>query len=384
MTAAPAREYLSAVTADTSFIEFLNSGLDAAAAHVADMTAAPPDEWEAWLGRQPEALTWHFCTALLERAHAALDRDPRHALALTTFVLAHAADVEVPADADFVRGRLQGRAWKEHGNALRTLVDNHAALEAFRRAADLFRADPLARVEQVAAERGVALVLADLGQPHEALAILRAGAEELRLHRDRPGVVRSQLYEGAVLYHLLRYEEAAAVWERALETANELGDEKTAARLHNNLGSCARLLQDRAASIRHLLHAQTFFETHGMVTERGRAAEGLAELVADAGDVERAIAEMEAVRSAWLGQGLEMDAAGVELDIMELLVLAGRGGEVSARVASLVERFADAGVVREAMRACALLQDDEAQRALTPEQKRSVAAAVKKVRDARA
>ena len=69
-----------------TFIEFLNSGLDAAEAHMAAMTAAPPDEWEAWLGRQPEALTWHFCTALLERAHAALDRDPRHALALTTFV----------------------------------------------------------------------------------------------------------------------------------------------------------------------------------------------------------------------------------------------------------------------------------------------------------
>ena len=356
----------------------LNEGRVAAEEHVAALLALSPASWDAWLADAPHARTWLFLEAILDVAYAALDDDLALALAATAFVLRHLDSTPVPPEAEDLFVLTRSRAWRERGNALRP-VDPRAALDAFETAASILEDVPPAEPEYVMAKRGAALILADRGQTEEALAIIRHSAGVLRRCNDIRGTVHSQLYEGVVLHNAGRHAEACAVWQDALRTAEEMDDEETASRLHNNLGHCARLMADASRSADHLSRARDLFEKYGMSTDALRALDGESELLADDGDIVRALAVMENVREGFAANGRVLDAAGAELDMLELHSLAHPGPEAYHRAAELVVLFSDAGVLREALRANALVQSKEAGTALSTSERSRLAAAVRRL-----
>ncbi len=340
----------------TAYIEWLSAGREAgeeaasALAHIAERS------WDAWFRDTPPARTPHTLEALLDRSHLLLTRDPRRALALTGFVLAHLDDVAFPPFTPLGPVMLRGRTWKERGNALLKMDDVRGALLAFETAAAIYATEPVAEPELATAFRGAALARHMLGESERALVLIREGIEVFAAHGEVREQEVSRLYEGVIHFDSGRYELAAEVFREALEDALAVGDAELVAQFHNNLGHCAELLQDREEARAHLTRALALFEEHDMVAERPRAILGLAQVLADDGLVARAIAELEEVQRTFLASGRHFQAAGTALDVVELLILTGNDDGIYDRVSEMVRTFAEAGVVREAMRALSFVR----------------------------
>jgi len=350
------------------YVEWQASGRERAPEITQAMLALDPAAWDGWFTATPAArdpLTLHH---LLETAHGDLDRDPPRALALTGFVLRHMSEVSAPPFAPLADALLRGSAWMERGNALYHTDDVRGALAAYVTAAGIFSSEPPLEIDLAAARRGEALARHTLGETETALSILGEALAVFEGARDRRGALRCRFYLGVIEFDLHRYERAAAIFSSALEEAAAIGDEDSVTRLHNNLGHCAELLQDRAAAIEHLTKALKLFEERGMTAERPRAILGLAHLLADDGLLERALVEMKAVQSALLASGRKLQAAATALDILEILTLAGDEERVYATAAELVVTFARAGLAREAMRALTFVRGEAARRTLRTEQ----------------
>ncbi|HEY0155773.1 MAG TPA: tetratricopeptide repeat protein [Thermoanaerobaculia bacterium] len=340
----------------TAYIEWLSAGREAGEQAASSLARLSERSWEAWFRDTPPARTPHTLEALLDAAHLLLTRDPRRALALTGFVLAHLDDVAFPPFALLGPVMLRGRTWKERGNALLKMDDVRNALIAFETAAAIYATEAAARPELAAATRGAALARHLLGESERALELIREGAEVFAAHGEVREQAVSRLYEGVIHFDSGRYENAARLFREALEHALAVGDAELVAQLHNNLGHCAELLQDREAARAHLTRALALFEEHDMVAERPRAILGLAQVLADEGLLARAIAELEEVQRMFLTSGRHLQAAGTALDIVELLILTGNEDGIYDRVSEMVRVFAEAGVVREAMRALSFVR----------------------------
>lgn len=348
-----------------SFVEWLESGRPAADALSAELLAIPEPRWDEWWRHTPAARTPQVVLRLLDAAYGELHRDPRRALALTTFILRHVDAIDIPPAFARPLGLLvRGRAWMEHGNALRA-TDLRGALAAFVKAAEIFGASPVMDVERAAARRGEALVRNQLGETGAALSIIREGVEIFDRTGDAANVTRSRIYEGIVLFESGRYEDAASAFLIALDEAAAADDTAAVAHIYNNLGQCAQMLRDRPTAIRHLSRALTLFQQHGMAAQIPIACVGLAHLLADQGNVKDAIEQLASARDLFVAAGKPLDAASTQLDMVEMLVLAGHESEAEAAASGLVERFERESVPREAMRALTFAGDAARERALT-------------------
>ena len=347
------------IAAIRAMIDALNAGHDENEQFVRGLLARAPEEWDAWLSEHPEAANVTALRWLIDEAESQEDRDPQLGLALTQFVLRHIDEVTVPPELRMMAPLLflRGDTWRVHASMLRYAGDLSGALHAYETAAALFRTDPLALPEIAAAECAAAYTRHQLGESGEPQRIIRARMQVFSDHNDAADLVRALMFDGAIDFDHRRYDAARATFERALPLAESLDNVTMITALHNNLGHCAQLLGDREAAAHHLTRALHLYERHGMTAAVPRALWGLAELAADEGFIDAAVAAMESIRGQLLASGMPLEAAVAQLDMVELLILANETGRFPALASDLVATFTAAGMKREALQALAFVQE---------------------------
>lgn len=345
------------IAAFQRMIDGLNAGFDENEQYVRELLARSPDEWDAWLATHPGAANLNAFRSLIDEALNLEDRDPQRGLALTRFVLRHVETLAVPPELAMALLFLRGDTWKVHGSLLRYAGDLSAALRAYETAAELFRSEPAAVPQLAAAECGAAYTRHQMGETGEPQRIIRARFQVFSDHNDIGDLVRARMHDAAIDFDHQRYESARASFEKALSLAESLGDARVVAALYNNVGHCAQLLGDREAAARHFTHALHLYELHGLDSARPRAVWGIAQLAADEGFVDAAVAAMETVRGQLLESGMPLEAAVAQLDMVEILVMANKTDRVASLASDLVATFTAAGMKREALQALAFVQE---------------------------
>jgi tetratricopeptide (TPR) repeat protein len=346
-------------------IEWLDEGRALAADVSRALAALPLQQWDAWLAENPRAIDLRVMNDLLDGAYLDLDRDVARTLAISEFVLRHVGSLAA-SDAAFMRAIVEGYAWRVNAAALRASGDYASGLAAYQRAAELLRQEPLAAPELAAAERSVAYTEFEMNaDAAPARAAMKRAAAELAAYGDAAGVALTLLYAGAVEFESDRYDAAMKTFQEAAELAEQIGNERLLAALLANLGQTAQMLGKPREAAHYLVRALDLYERHGMTACRSYAVWGLAQVLADEGDIDECQRQMTVVMDRFLEEQMPTQAAAAALDLVEVLVLREQSQRAAQLARGLVAIFSNAGLRREAMRALAFVGGRAEQGTLT-------------------
>jgi len=131
------------VEAIREFVDFLNESLYTGRASAGKLLELPPEQWEAWWSKLPEAQWYATLNALVEQAENRLDTDGSSALLLTELITRHVDAVVVPPNLEdsIVPAFLRLHAWKVHVCALRAAGRLEEMQQACETAAAIARAE---------------------------------------------------------------------------------------------------------------------------------------------------------------------------------------------------------------------------------------------------
>ena len=313
------------------------------------------------LARHPE-LQPGISLRLLAVVEDTAGRHPVRAHELSAVVLESAlSDMSLPHAS--MAPHLRSQAWTAHAAALRGIGRHVEALEAVAAAFDACRATPVNAWHIAAAEVVEAQILHDMGERAEALRLIRSAAEVILLHGAVERYVQVRMSEAQMHWEAGDRAAAADVWSTTAEEASQRRD----AELMTFLGKAIADFQLRhggagaAACLFEIAHDA--FDHAGLAQEAVRARRGVAEAAFARGRFHEAISEYYKVQALSLAAGNVLEAALASADIAELLLLAGREGEILPLAGFLVTTFDEEGqenvrqawiFVRELARAGAL------------------------------
>jgi tetratricopeptide (TPR) repeat protein len=309
----------------------------------------PAPQLGAELERHPE-LRLGLVQQLLTVAENASERYPRRAYELTAVVVEH-ADIDVPPSLAPVVRHVRGRIWTVYASALRGIGRHAAAREAIANALALGR-EGLGSVWDIAAAEVVeAQILHEQGELEAALTRIRRAAAGILLHGDRARYVQVRMLECWMHWDAGHPAAAADVWRRIAAEASQRHDPVLLAQLETGIGIFELRHGTPEAAAGHFTAAHHAFETAGLTPEAIRARRNLAEALVARNRFHEAISEYYKVQALLLANGEVLDAAVASAEILELLLLAGREGEVLPLAERLVRTFTDAGMQLHALQA---------------------------------
>jgi tetratricopeptide (TPR) repeat protein len=336
-------------------VTFLNQENAATAPVVGLLLERPIAEWRQIARECARQFTFGVLDHLLDVSHEDLDRNASRSLALSRLVVRYSRRIHVPDSASLLVPFLQGRAWKEYGNALYTMGYFPDAYRAASRAVKIFGRESALLVERTAALMLQGMTAHRLERTAEATSILReCSATFLRLGEERRSL-QVAIMEAALLYDANEVAAARGAFLVARATAERLGEQRELARVLNNLGQCDVRLGDVDAATRHLRAALDLFEQEGMTAERQRVFWILARIQREHGRIQDAVAQFLQVRRELVSRGMMIDAALAGLDLVELLAATGEHDLVKQEAETLVRVFTAAGMQRNARIALAYL-----------------------------
>ena len=301
------------------------------------------------LNRHPE-LRPGIIRLLTSVALKAREQSPERAHELTAVLIEQTgwpAPALLSRDIPIVRGE----AWCAHASALRSLGRYEDALHAIVVAVDFFQQGMVLAWHIANAEVIEAQILHDMGQRAKALHGIRRAAEMLLMHGDRERYVQARMIETSMRWDAGQHAAAGQVWSAAAEEALQRGDTVLMAHFDSRIGMFWLQGGSAEAAARHFAAAHESFDAAGMPREAARALWRLAEATAARGRFHEAISEYYKVQALLLADGSAGEAALVSVDIVELLLITGRGHEVLPLVETLVERCTAAGLPWNAIEA---------------------------------
>jgi tetratricopeptide (TPR) repeat protein len=253
--------------------------------------------------------------AMLDEARHEFDHDPLRALALTELAVERSAII--PVD-DTTRARVQGRAWKEHGNALFMTGRLADASAAAARAATIFSNYPALAGERTAAMLLMALVANALGNSNHALSLLDECAVAFEAQGERFKRLTSLEIRAITLFDLGQFGNALQTLQAARLQADALRLEAEIARVEHNIARCL-IKMDRLEEAQAIIErAEMRFASLGMDTEVLRSHWCKAELMKKKGNSREALIELERLKPEFKRRGMSRNYHQVEQDIAEL------------------------------------------------------------------
>jgi tetratricopeptide (TPR) repeat protein len=287
-----------------------------------------------------------FFRLLKGQVRELVEEDSRKALQLTDIGLEAA---EFTAEQESV-----AYAWWARGNALLFLGQYGDCLIAYSTAISILVS--LGRVEEVAQlQTNCMLPLMWTGRHAEAQAMGRGSLEVLGGREETPQMANLVLNLGICALHQGDHAGAVAQTGQAAEIFARLDNAVQAARCRVTQSVALESL-DRFAEAESLLRdALQVFSDHGAWVPWGRAALNLGVLCARLADHQAALRWLEDSCRAFLGAGIEMEAAVVDLYRAQCLVDVNLLPEATALGEELVETFTQLEMPRQVARAASLL-----------------------------
>jgi tetratricopeptide (TPR) repeat protein len=319
----------------------------------------PASRRRVWLAGKANGSDLLTVNAILDHARDRLDDQPEEAVAAAELAISLIYGPSNVFRVGVEREEVEGRAWLEHGNALRQRGLLYGALYSIEQSCRLFATNRVSQVSLADAKCSEAFVRHLLGDSEVALALLGAAGRAFVIHGETAGEGRCHVVEGIVHFDNGRYESATSSFDGALVLASAGGDEPTSAASLLNLGHCAVARRDRASATRYYARALTLYDRHGATIGRKRVAWGMARLLIDEAKYDAGIRGLELVVQDMAAAGLVIDAAVARAEVLEALVRAGRPSEAAAAATPVLEAFTTLGMIRGAMRILAMIRDPE-------------------------
>jgi len=309
------------------------------------------------VGAKPRYRTAGVVRALCRKADAVCEEDPLFAVALADHAVVIAEALTAAFYPPEALHQLIGAAWKERADACRFLGRFPEALAALDHAERAFRrlvagGHELARVNY---SRATVLLFSD--RLDEAMPIVTGLAETFALYGDEERYLNAKLLEGLLSYRRKDLARAANVWSALRDRALESGMAPLAARLAMNVGCMYLERGDSAEASRWFHDSFVEFRSLGMHTEVIRVQWQQARVVAAAGKPGLGIEKLRTAGQAFAARGMALDAALVELDVVEALILVGRNSEAQRLSRRLFRTFRSAGLATGALTALAYLKE---------------------------
>ncbi|HEV2720423.1 MAG TPA: hypothetical protein VG323_10435 [Thermoanaerobaculia bacterium] len=270
-------------------------------------------EGEAW---PPMPMGSATTRRLIALAHDALSRDPNRAVWISRLAIRVARHGEMLAD--------EGDAWREYAAALLEVGEYEDAKVAAERARMVYRVAGGAEHNQAVLLAIEGRILHELGDSVDGLRRIDASGRTLLRLNDKKTYVRVRSLYAMVLFNLCRYSEAADTYA---EMVNDY-DTETLAHAVLMIGRCAVKLGEIERARQCFETALEMFEDLGLRPEIPRVRKGIAEVLVAHGRVHEAISELYKARAEFLAMDLPVIGALVALDIVDLLLTAGRISEI--------------------------------------------------------
>ncbi|HEY3055301.1 MAG TPA: hypothetical protein VGK31_05155 [Thermoanaerobaculia bacterium] len=327
-----------------------------AAAHsiVATLRASLETSWDRPL---PEAWrTLGFVQELTTAATEVLEQDPAQSRALAQFALAVGTAVPRADYPAITVVQLEGQAWKTLGTAHRYLSAHDAALRAYDAARRCFAQFGALADEHAAVDLAIAVVFSEIGKFDEALQLIAKAADVFASFSDEQHAIQGALLKAMIHHRRGDLRLARSAYEYALRSAQHRDDLHTLAAIHNNLGHLLAELNETSAAADSLARARDLFAGLEMPIEVSRTEGGLARLLLNNREYERAIALLQPARRHFLSLGMIEEAGVAALDIVDALVAMNDRAAAQQLTETVLAEFRAARLDR-AIVAVAYLQD---------------------------
>lgn len=327
---------------------------DAAAQLIAGLKEVPPPDWLDHL--LTRGRTDAVVRALLFHARSRIDQQPVYAERL--FRTAASLAEQLDAVRPIYRITLAGRAWLELANALRQLGRYREALVAIEEAERRFEGEPYATKELGRAWLAHGTILVKTGDLDPAERFLNRAINVFAALDDHRRIARVRVVAGGILFERADYAGARETWLATMPVLRAAREKHTLAVVLLNVGLTHVELGDASAAAAAFEDALTAFRRLHCAVEVLRTRAAQARCIALFHDRDSALRAYVLVRRDFERRGLYTDAAMVDLDITEALLLPPVRARAAADVAArLPEAFRRAGASRDAKKAIAYLYE---------------------------
>jgi len=294
---------------------------------------------------------------VIRRAHALLGSDPERALWIAQLATILAPRVWLGDARMFVMIELEGDAFREYAAALLEVGSFTRAADAARLAREAYGFLDLSVKGASILDLIEGRIVHELGRTNEGLGMVQRGSNMLfAFHDDKESYVKGRTIEAALLFKGERYQEAMSIYAAMSDHAREEEDTELLAYVLSMVGRCRVKLGQLDDGRECIETAIRMFEDLKLFAEVPRLRKGLVEIAVARGRYNEAISELYKMHNAFLTLRLPIVAALVELDVVDLLMVSGRTGDIPALCRKMLATFADAGLRRNALMALGHIQ----------------------------
>ncbi|HYM59575.1 MAG TPA: hypothetical protein VEZ11_01640, partial [Thermoanaerobaculia bacterium] len=317
----------------------------------------PPDD-RLGLADRAELQTIGVVDAIAAEARERLDRDkPLDALGLAVLATDIGGRLAPDVYPAVILAQARANAWRERANALRFLGRYDEARSAVASAAAFLEGFGAVAHDRAVIALVEAMILRNLGQTDEALAIVGRTRQVFADHGDSKRELYCGMIEAMALFTDGRYRESRLCNEQLLAVAMASGDLESAARLHNNLALCAVELGEVSIANIHFSEAIARFNEIGMNVEAIRSQTSAGSLLLERGHVARGLAMLRDARRRFSACGMVEEAGLAGLDVVGALIVSGKADEARRLARTILNEFTVARLNRRGIEALAYLRD---------------------------
>ncbi|HEX3581728.1 MAG TPA: tetratricopeptide repeat protein [Thermoanaerobaculia bacterium] len=301
---------------------------------------------------------------LLRAADVACDSAPLDALTFADSAIA--VSERLTGYPPSVVHDLRANAWKERANALTTLGQYDAALDALDHAEREFDRAPGIPLGRAVVQHARAIVYAHRGDFNRAGKVASETIAAYAQLGQTDRYMRARHLMANLLFTQGDIRGASAIYEELLAWGEAEGDLHWVARASNTLGRCALELGNTSAAVQSFHKSIAAFRELGMSAEVLRPEWGMALVVLASDQPAEALRRLDRVRAAFHTRSMLTDEALVSLDMMDALHALARDSEIVALATQIIQTFTRAGMLTSALTAFAYLKEAATRGAVTP------------------
>jgi tetratricopeptide (TPR) repeat protein len=325
----------------------------------------------AHIDDDPRFYTLAVMRLLSKVANGMHERQPQFGLVLADTALTIAE--KLPTSLQAQSAWYVGTAWKERANALRYLGRFKEADEALDRAEEAFESDDHVEPFDLAIVQYVrATLYCQMEKFEEAISCGQSAAETFHLYGDTRRYLSALLAEAGGYYSAVRDREAVALLLRIVSLARSSDELGILARALSNAANSYTRLREYEKASAYYADAIAAMNELDLPTESARLLWARGALNIEQGDYDSGIDELEHSRIQLQQLGMSNDAALATLDLVAGLLAAEQPERVPELCRAITLTFSSEGMMRNAKKALAYLNEAVTSGDATPDAVRHV------------
>jgi tetratricopeptide (TPR) repeat protein len=327
----------------------------------------------AGIDDDPRFYTLAVIRLLCKVANGMHERQPQFGLVLADTALNIAE--KLPANQQAQSAWCVGTAWKERANALRYLGRFKEADEALDRAEEAFESDDHVEPFDLAiVQYARAVVYCQMERFEDVVSLGRSAAETFQLYGDTRRYLSALLVEGLGYYNADRDRESIEIMERVAALARSASETDLLGRALLNAANSYTRMRDYGKATAYYADAISVMDDLNLPTESARLNWSLGTLKVEQGDYHGGLIGLEHSRVQLQQLGMANDAALATLDLVAGLLAAEQPERVPELCRAITLTFSSEGMMRNAKKALAYLNEAVTSGNATPEAVRHVRA----------